>query len=245
MEQALDRADRWPVQVRKELAQELMRRFDAAGALHCAETPLPEELEEHRASCRMREAWCGSVGCSAHCSAHRLSEHQASCGFVQLPCQQECGAMIRRMDMEQHTEGPCLMKRVHCPFRCIGCSAEMAQGEVPTHLSDAVSDHVLLAAAAAEKHQQQLQGLDSELEECHGRLNFIASMHDRMLEASEADTRHISKTLNDTNDLAVKGTKAARDTTKTLSKSLAGVKAEVKGLQDWMASIKRAVIDRS
>lgn len=149
--------------VRQRLAVEMVKHFDQAKEWHCGcdiSVLSHAQREHHSMSCIFRPVGCGYAGCTAIFSARYEGAHDSMCEYKLVPCELNCGVMLARREMEEHREGPCLMKPVHCPYRAIGCLAPgLVQGHVDSHAAECCDAHLRLAVNCILYQQREIADL--------------------------------------------------------------------------------------
>ena len=152
----------WLLDRREILAEILLRNLDMGGNFCCRERfDEFEKLTLHRERCNFRPIRCGNDGCKAMFSERRSENHDQICPFKITECEQKCGAVVARREMDRHCITICGMKLVNCPFYQVGCKVEgFPQSGVERHCTEFLHDHLLCALKAI--HKQEIT--DEELE---------------------------------------------------------------------------------
>ncbi|KAL1331717.1 hypothetical protein HN51_048965 [Arachis hypogaea] len=134
----------WSFDRRETIAKSLLKNVDFKNAYHCNESfHSQEDLDNHVDVCNFRTAFCQNEGCDAmFCSAH-FEQHDLTCPFKIIPCEQKCSDSIMRRDMDRHCITVCPMKIVNCPFYGVGCRAAVAQCMIEKHCSDDIKTHLM------------------------------------------------------------------------------------------------------
>lgn len=153
MENELESADVWPEGARHALALKLVRdHYDIDHQAHCSTSFENEEaLFQHKLECSFRPMSCQNEGCIATFSLNQQSKHDSKCAFKMVPCKLECGQLVMRKEMTEHTTGPCEMREVVCPYSSLGCSCPVRQRLMPAHLVENQDNHLRMLYAETSK----------------------------------------------------------------------------------------------
>uniref|UniRef100_A0A0C9RPS4 TSA: Wollemia nobilis Ref_Wollemi_Transcript_4754_1939 transcribed RNA sequence n=1 Tax=Wollemia nobilis TaxID=56998 RepID=A0A0C9RPS4_9CONI len=152
--QELERTGLWIAGKREAVAKSLLKRADRSRMYHCdMRFEKSQELAEHKAKCPLRPIMCTNEGCAEVLSAIHFEEHDGTCPFKLLSCQQGCGATLSRKDMEGHCSTMCPNKVVPCPFNRVGCVVVLPQGSLEQHYSDFMAPHLLYVLQSLHKQE--------------------------------------------------------------------------------------------
>lgn len=136
----------------RSIAEVLLRNMDIKGTFHCPEKFSTEpEFELHRENCDFRSVCCENEGCGAVFSAIRRVNHDFTCPFKVLPCDQECGERVVRYEMEKHCSTICTMRLVNCPFYNVGCESAFPCISLEKHCSDFVQQHLICVLRSVQR----------------------------------------------------------------------------------------------
>ncbi|CAH8359911.1 unnamed protein product [Eruca vesicaria subsp. sativa] len=158
------------------IAQTLLKNVDFKGLSHCEmKFRTQGELEEHVLDCGYRTMNCENEGCNAVFCANQRESHDSVCPFKMIPCEQNCGERsIMRREMDRHCITVCTMKLVNCPFRGVGCLADVHQCEIQQHHVENVGSHLMCVLKSIYKEAslddlkpraEQIQQLSARLSE--------------------------------------------------------------------------------
>ncbi|KAM7527288.1 hypothetical protein LguiB_030698 [Lonicera macranthoides] len=157
----------WLLQRREAVAQSLVKNVDFKNTYHCnMKFKTPEELTEHVAQCGFRTVNCRNEGCNTIFTAAHMENHDSTCDFKILPCEQKCSDEIMRRDMDRHCITVCPMKLVNCPFYAVGCQATVPRCMVEEHNTENLHHHTLCILqgiykeAPAEDLEERLEQLE-------------------------------------------------------------------------------------
>ncbi|KAJ1423309.1 Zinc finger, TRAF-type [Sesbania bispinosa] len=134
----------WSLDRREKVAETLLKNVDFKNSFHCSMSfNSAEDLANHVDNCNFRPMICQNEGCNARFSTGQLKEHDSTCPFKIIPCEQKCTDSIIRREMDRHCITVCPMKLVNCPFYAVGCQSAIAQCLVGKHCSDDLHSHLL------------------------------------------------------------------------------------------------------
>jgi hypothetical protein len=77
------------------------------------------------------------------------------CGAIPVPCENGCGASIRRDGLAEHTRSECPEQFVACPIE--GCKAQVKRSALAGHMNDGM--HMLLLVQELGRQKQEIVGL--------------------------------------------------------------------------------------
>ncbi|KAK7244705.1 hypothetical protein RIF29_39531 [Crotalaria pallida] len=150
----------WTLDRREIIAQTFLKNVDFENAFHCGiKFNSAQELAIHVQECNFRSLICENEGCNARFCAGHLKQHDSTCPFKIIPCEQRCSDNIMRRDMDRHCITGCPMKLVNCPFYAVGCRSAIAQCMIEKHRIDDVNSHVwhLLKGTHKQANGEDLQ----------------------------------------------------------------------------------------
>jgi len=244
-EELLVREDAWAEGDRHRLAVTLVRGgYDCDNQAHCSSCYGGEEaLYEHKMICPFRPVSCPNDGCPCSFSLRQQDKHDARCAFKLIDCVLECGELVMRREMKEHTLGPCNMKGVQCPYHDLGCSDPVRQGDLANHLTQNVDNHLRMlfeskskltgrvgdlerwATAVTEENESRFQGLKAldtallALETKHVDMHKDYSGSKQAQTKLESRVKHLESTVDKQN----KELAAMRKTLDGLLKSFAQI----------------------
>lgn len=135
----------WSIDRRETLAKTLVKNVDFKSSFHCSMSfNSALDLANHVDGCTFRPVFCQNEGCDARFCAGHLEEHDSTCDFKIVPCEQKCTDSIMRREMDRHCITVCPMKLVNCPFYGVGCRSSIAQSMIGKHCSDDIESHLLV-----------------------------------------------------------------------------------------------------
>ncbi|KAL2326886.1 hypothetical protein Fmac_020313 [Flemingia macrophylla] len=135
----------WPLDKREALAKILVKNVDFKSSFHCSMSfNSAQDLSNHVDSCKFRPSIYQNERCNARFSAVYLKEHDSTCVFKIVPCEQKCTESIMRREMDRHCLTVCPMRLVNYPFYVVGCRSSIAQSMIRKHCSDDIESHLLL-----------------------------------------------------------------------------------------------------
>jgi len=133
----------WTLERREKIAETLLKNVDFENSYHCSMSfNSAEDLANHLDDCNFRSIICENEGCNSRFCASHLKDHDSTCPFKIIPCEQKCPANIMRREMDRHCITVCPMKLVNCPFYAIGCRSAVAQCMIEKHRSDDINSHL-------------------------------------------------------------------------------------------------------
>ncbi|BAT86377.1 hypothetical protein LR48_Vigan03g291600 [Vigna angularis] len=133
----------WTLERREKIAETLLKNVDFENSYHCNMSFNDiEDLVNHKDNCNFRSIICENEGCNSRFCASHLNDHDSTCPFKIIPCEQKCPANIMRREMDRHCITVCPMKLVNCPFYAIGCRSAVAQCMIEKHRSDDINSHL-------------------------------------------------------------------------------------------------------
>ncbi|KAE9590766.1 hypothetical protein Lal_00022991 [Lupinus albus] len=170
----------WTLDRRETIAETFLKNVDFENKFHCGmKFNSPEELSNHVGECNFRSIFCENEGCNSRFCAGHMKQHDSTCPFKIIPCEQRCPDSIMRRDMDRHCITVCSMKLVNCPFYAVGCRSAIVQCMIDKHCSDDVHSHLwhLLKGTHKEANGEDLQRRVEEI--------LQAESHDRLAQAQD------------------------------------------------------------
>ena len=127
--------------------------------------------------CQSKEAGCEWVG-----KLDDLTKHLKECPFVEEKCPHNCGILIQRRNIKEHTKfcenlpvecdkceeiykqqchslhvKACPFTIVECPFEVVGCKYEGQNKDLQRHFKESISEHSTLVALQSQEVLAQIQ----------------------------------------------------------------------------------------
>lgn len=99
--------------------------------------------------------------CNSYKSTYKdvVENHFPTCGFLPVPCPNDCGASPERHSLQNHQTSECPQSLVKCDFLYAGCTVTLPRAEMTSHLSDNSVHHLSLLAAWCIKLEEENQAL--------------------------------------------------------------------------------------
>ena len=120
----------------------------------CSWTGGLKERRKHIVGCPKRSITC------THCNEFKsdfddvTTNHLPVCGCYPILCLNGCGKHLQRKYMKEHREHACPETVIDCEFRIVGCKKQLKRKDMPLHLRENLSTHILMQC---QSHQQLLQ----------------------------------------------------------------------------------------
>lgn len=151
----------WILERREAISETLVRNLDYKNEWHCNMRFEEErgEMEAHRRECGFRAVGCRNEGCKVKLCAAREEEHDGVCGYKVLLCDQKCGEMVLRREMDRHCVTVCGMKLVNCPFYQVGCESGIPRCRVEEHCRDEVRRHLICVLGVVHRDEEGSEDL--------------------------------------------------------------------------------------
>ena len=127
--------------------------------------------------CQSKEVGCEWVG-----KLDELTKHLKECPFVEEKCPHNCGILIQRQNIKEHTNfcgnlpiecdkcgefykqqchslhvKACPFTIIECPFEIVGCKYEGQNKDLQRHFDESISEHSTLVAMQSQKVLAQIQ----------------------------------------------------------------------------------------
>ncbi|XP_021621323.1 TNF receptor-associated factor family protein DDB_G0290965 isoform X2 [Manihot esculenta] len=179
----------WLTDRREVIAQTLLKNVDFKNMFHCDKKfNTAEELAEHVANCEYRSMNCNNEGCTVAFCAKHMENHDSTCPFKMLPCEQKCSDSIMRREMDRHCITVCPMKLVNCPFYAVGCQSTVPRSMIRKHCLDDLHLHLVYALKNIHKGATE--------EDLKERVDQIVQTSSGQLEAAR-DARSLTLRVKD------------------------------------------------
>ena len=113
--------------------------------IYCSESMRRLDIQAHvKEDCRKRPYSCNYCGNYDSDFEDVSTNHIPVCGLYPVDCPNKCGRVIQRQYAEKHISNECPMTVVDCAFKIVGCSVRLPEKDMPTHIAESVSAHLLL-----------------------------------------------------------------------------------------------------
>lgn len=198
---------------RRLVAGLVIRKHDLSYQYHCDTAGCGQ-------MCVFRRETCPNEHCGTVYSAKWRDEHDKVCPQKTLPCPRTCGDSCTRRMMSSHLAQACSLRPAQCPYKDLGCLADLCHKDLPFHLDACMPSHLLLSLSRIQEQQ-----------------NVIRDMHQRLLDIEVRTTSHgqaivgitaAASTLSATVEMHNKRQdKALHDEIHGVSKSLHAVSKEM------------------
>ena len=91
--------------------------------------------------------------------------HWPICGNHPVRCPNECGAFPQRQNLKNHLQKDCPLTVMECKFHYAGCEIRLPRKNMPDHLKDDLTTHVLLLAVSHKQQQDEVKALNKKYQE--------------------------------------------------------------------------------
>ena len=216
--------------MRRTIAELLISITDGNDHMaHCGQKfETRDALLAHQEACDFRVMGCTHDGCAETFSAKNESVHDDRCPHKVLACIQECGQRVKRMDMDDHTTGPCGRKMVQCPLESIGCHAAMFAEDLMTHCNQSAHRHLTLAVELISTQQGTIGSLQEDLGAARGEIRATAAALTALQAGSVTELSSDSKKM-------VKQIDVLTTENKKMKKRMDDMAKDMKKLQAFLA----------
>ena len=198
---------------RRVLAGLIIRRHDLTLQYHCGAPGCGS-------GCEFRVERCPHDGCAAVYSAKWAAQHDAVCPQKPLPCERGCGDGCLRRLMQTHLAQACPLRPAACPYRDLGCMADLAHKDVPSHLDACMPSHLLLALARLQEQQNVIKDL-------HSRVGELEAGQSRVLQQAVGAAAVATAAREAVDLLAHRHERAAKEEAAAQAKKTAAVASDV------------------
>ncbi len=148
-------------------------RLDGCGFIpvsckFCNFSFLRKEIINHETNlCPKKPFTCEHCGHSS--TMNDIKEfHWPLCLKLPLPCPFKCGQNPQRKDLERHVASKCELALVECEFDYIGCKVVLPRRDMPTHLNEAIIEHMSLMATKTKQCAKDIE----ECEKSNAEMKF-------------------------------------------------------------------------
>mmetsp|Transcript_30814 Transcript_30814/g.44851 ORF Transcript_30814/g.44851 Transcript_30814/m.44851 type:complete len:486 (+) Transcript_30814:99-1556(+) len=144
---------------REAIATLAVKYLDPEFNLHCAnEICTAEECEFYVVS-------CPNDGCTRKLSRKHLPHHdQMECGYKVISCPLGCSDTFPRNRKDVHLADACSYRIVKCPFAKIGCPTEVKAKDLPDHLEQNSSSHLLLTCNRMMEYENVFRKMNAKID---------------------------------------------------------------------------------
>ena len=111
--------------------------------------------------------------------------HWPVCPFFPLSCPNNCELVLQRQEVEHHVSNDCPLTHMQCDFHMVGCEARLTRKDMPSHISENLTEHVLLQQKMLISQQAKLTQYKLENRQLREALTASEQklqMHQHMLE---------------------------------------------------------------
>ena len=128
-----------------------------------------------------------------HCNKYAATfndvtqNHWPVCPFFPLSCPNNCELVLQRQEVEHHMSRDCPLTLVLCYFHMVGCQARLARRDMPSHISENLTGHVLLQQKMLIQLQTTVTSQQTELTQYkleNQQLRKALSVSERKLQAT-------------------------------------------------------------
>ena len=136
--------------------QKLKCIYCSASFQHC-------KMTEHELNCPERVMTC------EYCNVYRakqanLVQHWKWCDHYLVQCPNDgCGAKMKQMYIQKHTEKHCLYAVVACDYVYAGCQVKLPRKVMSDHLNSGAKYHVSLLSKLCSKQKEELKEAQAKL----------------------------------------------------------------------------------
>ena len=132
--------------------------------------------------------------CTKYMAAYKelTQNHWPVCPFFPLSCPNNCELVLQRQEVEHHVSQDCPLTVVKCDFHMVGCQVQLARRDMPSHISESLTGHVLLqqkmllqlqaAVTSQQAELTQYKHENQQLREALGTSEQNLQAHQHMLE---------------------------------------------------------------
>jgi hypothetical protein len=174
------------------LDQTCTRQLVKCSNLRCDANIFREDLSTHERYCEYRIISCPD--CEVPIAYVDIKQHQEECPKFKLPCPQECGVLIERMNIAHHFEHDCLNTVVCCPFTKYGCLTKVTKRDLSAYLASNIDNHHLKMLNFLDKQENKLNTHDFKLNELDEIINKLRTDLEE-LSKEQSNLSRISKKL--------------------------------------------------
>ena len=120
-------------------------QFSEVDCTYCVQPFQCRYVQAHQSdNCPKRPYAC------QHCNKYAATfndvtqNHWPVCPFFPLSCPNKCELVLQRQEVEHHVSRDCPLTLVLCYFHMVSCQARLARRDMPSHISENLTRHVLL-----------------------------------------------------------------------------------------------------
>ena len=107
-----------------------------------------------------------------------MQNHWPVCPFFPLSCPNNCELVLQRQEVEHHVSRDCSLTVIACDFYTVGCQVRLTRRDMPSHISENLTNHVSLQ----QKMLVELQTAVTLYKHENQELREALAAHQRMLE---------------------------------------------------------------
>ena len=133
--------------------------------------------------------------------------HWPVCPFFPLSCPNHCELVLQRQEVEHHVSRDCPLTLVQCEFQMVGCEVRLPRRDMPSHISENLTGHVLLQQkmliqlqATVTSQQAKLTQYEHENQELREALT-ASERKLQMQETTLGEQQHVLEILSCTGTL--------------------------------------------
>ena len=120
-------------------------RFITVQCSFCGQAVKRHQLMRHKKEiCIKRPFSCQYCGKYTSTFNDVIDNHRPVCKYYPIRCTNNCGELIIQMDMKNHIENDCVLTKIKCEFQEVGCMVKVSRRELPDHMTNSSSYHMVL-----------------------------------------------------------------------------------------------------
>ena len=128
-------------------------QFSEVDCTYCGQPFQRRYVQAHQSDeCLKRPYACQHCNRYAATYEEVAQNHWPVCSFFPLSCPNNCELVLQRQEVEHHVNKECPLTIVKCVFHAVGCQGEAAQRDMPSHISDNLTEHMSLLQAHMMTH---------------------------------------------------------------------------------------------
>lgn len=162
----------------------LVRALDPDFQLHCNKVNCGD-------SCEFARVPCPNEGCPTVLSKIYLPVHDDKCPYKKMSC--SCGDEFQRQQNEHHLAEICPLRELKCPFEKIGCAKVLQAKDVPDHVAEETSAHLLLALNRMMEFQTVVRGMNGKIQQLEEENTRLKQMLDEFRVGAAKETLAVDK----------------------------------------------------
>ena len=174
----------WPE--RDVLAGWMARVLDPEFQLHCNVIGCGDTCE----FCRVP---CPNSGCPLTMSKKHVPLHDETCQYKRITC--SCGNSFARHQKLQHENEVCPLRDTKCPFASIGCSRLLQAQDIPNHVQEETSSHMLLALNRILEVQDVIRDMNGKMKTLQDENLRLRQALEGVRTNAEKETSNVDKKI--------------------------------------------------